>query len=72
MPAYKYNFAGCIIELISDEPIEKERNYSIFQCASGDADYRIKIIKTEKAREQMGMSLFARKKTDPPIGRFLV
>ncbi len=58
MQVYKYNFGGCTVEVISEQTIEKERNYSLFSSDFNNADYSIRVIKTDLLPEKQGDAIF--------------
>ena len=65
MEINKYSFCNCVIELISDEPVDKEGNFSLFNTESSDADYSLRIIRQDFLPEKKGkiINISDRRKT---------
>ncbi len=59
MVVSKYRFGGFVLELLSDEPIEKERNFSLFRCDEAGSHYSCRIIKTDALPERKGNEIFS-------------
>lgn len=58
MQVNKYLFGNCSIEFISEEPIEREREFSAFLSEGSDADYSLKIIRTDELPSETGEALY--------------
>lgn len=58
MPVNKYLFCNCAIELKSDEPIEKEREFSAFLTDCPSVEYSVSIIRTDELPPQTGNPVF--------------
>lgn len=58
MQVNKYLFCGCSVELKSDDPIEKEREFSAFLSEYSDADYSIRIIRTDELPPKTGEAVY--------------
>lgn len=57
MPTNKYLFCGCSLELISDSPIIKEREFSAFLSDFPQADYSVKITATDELPPKTGEAI---------------
>lgn len=57
MQVNKYLLCDCVIELKSDEAIEREREFSVFLTDCPSADYSIRIIKTDELPPKTGKAV---------------
>ncbi len=58
MQVNKYLFCNCAVELISDEPIIKEKEFSSFLSDYSSADYTIRITRVEELPPKTGKEIY--------------
>ncbi len=58
MQVNKYLFCNCAVELISNEPIIKEKEFSSFLSDYSSADYTLNVIRTEELPAKSGKEIY--------------
>jgi hypothetical protein len=58
MECSKYLFCGCSLEIKSDEKIQPEAEFSTFLSDFTQADYSIRVLKTDNLPEEQGEMIF--------------